>query len=97
MIRVSIKGNELQEYLLSQTAAEYAIRKTTEATAGGDPIAIEAIRNHIRESFRLNRFAVMNWLVMNGVKIPTELLDDRTHPEVGAQMPDELASGLKAG
>jgi hypothetical protein len=32
---------------------------------------------------------VINWLVMNGIKIPVELIDDRTHPEVGHQFPDQ--------
>lgn len=81
-----ISAVELQEYLFSFTAAQYAKRVAAEKHNVPDT---EKIANHIRGAFRLNRFAVMNWLMMNGVKIPIELLDDRNHPEVGAQMPDK--------
>lgn len=86
-IKVSIGGVELQEFLFSQTAARYALRIYAEAQPGEDVLG--KVGNHIRGSLRLNRFATMNWLMMNGVTIPPELLDDRTHPEVGRQAPDQ--------
>ncbi len=69
---------ELEEFFFSQTAVAFAKRN--------DP---EAALKHLRESFRLHRFIVITWLLQNGVPLPVELVDDRTHPAVGAQMPDQ--------
>lgn len=85
-IKIGIENVEMTEYLFSNTAANFA-------TFGLDDddrsIMIEKARNHIRGAFRLHRFVFMNWLLMNGVKLPVEVMDDRTHPEVGDQRPDQ--------
>jgi hypothetical protein len=85
-IKTPIASVELQEYLFAQTAAKYAAR-TARGACGQDDM--DRITGHIRGAFRLNRFTLFNWLMQNGVSIPAELLDDRTHPEVGNQTPDQ--------
>ena len=81
---------EVQEYLFADTAAENATGEFLQRESSGDhPNAIrDRLRENIREAFRFNRFAVMNWLLANGVQIPGELLSDQTHPPVGKQFPD---------
>jgi hypothetical protein len=69
---------ELEEFFFSQTAAAFAKRNGTDATI-----------QHLRESFRLHRFILIAWLLQNGVQLPVELVDDRTHPVPGAQLPDQ--------
>lgn len=86
-IKVPIGGVELHEFLFSQTAARYA-QRTLPVHGDDSDAALGKVADHFRGALRLNRFAIMNWLMMNGVKIPVELLDDRTHPEVGSQAPD---------
>lgn len=75
---------ELTEYLFAQTAAEYAHAGHT----------VAEIREHMRGAMRLARFTVFNWLIGNGVRIPAELMADRTHPEVGQQTPDQQVRPL---
>ena len=77
---ISLEGVELQEFCFSETSAQFAVRKMEER---GNVIDTDSIRAHIRGALRLHRFTVMNWLMMNGVKIPIELLADQNHPEVG--------------
>lgn len=79
-----IAAVELQEYLFSETLAKVAIR----CSQDDEPGKWDELRKHTREDFRWQRFAVMNWLIMNGVSIPAELLTDQAHPPVGQQYPD---------
>jgi hypothetical protein len=44
-----------------------------------------------REMLYGHRWDVFNWLIMNGVKIPHDLLLDARHPRPGAQSPDQSA------
>lgn len=41
------------------------------------------------ELLRLHRFTVFTWLLQNGISLPAAVLDDRAHPEVGQQTPDQ--------
>lgn len=94
-----IASVELQEYLFAQTLAAVAQRESSDAQAA-NVIAGDSkketdwrnLRSQIRVSFRLQRFAVMNWLLMNGVSIPAALLSDGAHPAVGMQYPDKTVS-----
>lgn len=79
-------GMEMQEYLFANTSAEFAIRCEKEKVNVAD---IDKARDHVREMLRFHRFTVINWLMVNGVKIPVELLSDQTHPGVGFQTPDQ--------
>lgn len=97
VLKVPITGVEVQEALFSGTAAQYAHRLLSEAIDGaGDATdaglrTVEAMRRivvHVRETLRLGRFNVFNWLMMNGVGLPMVCVADATHPEVGAQAPD---------
>lgn len=69
---------EFEQYLFARTLVQ----------ADGSP---EVMFKHIRESFRLHRFFVFTWLVMNGVALPVELVSDTAHPRVGEQKPDQPA------
>jgi len=86
MVTMPISSVELQEYLFAQTLLNVASKCEAEKRNVTDyrELAIE-----IRKSFRYQRFAVINWLLMNGVSIPAELLTDQTHPQVGNQFPDK--------
>lgn len=83
-IKMPISAVELQEFLFAETATVAAMQKNDNGT-----ITTNKVRDHIRESFRFQRFAVMNWLMMNGVAIPSHLLSDQAHPPVGSQQPDK--------
>lgn len=85
-LKMPIGSVEVQEYLFSNTLADVAKRceETKKNVTDYGPLRIQ-----IRESFRLQRFAVMNWLMMNGVSIPPSLLSDQTHPRAGSQFPDQ--------
>lgn len=84
-LSMSLSAVEMQEYLFSETLAKVAAKCEIEKH---NVIDWTTLKNQIRESFRLQRFAVMNWLRMNGVSIPVELLSDQAHKPVGQQMPD---------
>jgi hypothetical protein len=86
MPKMPIKAVELQEYLFADAAAGLT----------RDGISNSDLRWEIRSAFRLQRFAVMNWLLMNGVTIPGDLLSDQAHPPVGRQWPDEKGIGANA-
>jgi hypothetical protein len=45
----------------------------------------------LRAILRNHRFFVFSWLLLNGVQLPTELVSDSAHPEVGRQRVDEAA------
>lgn len=74
---------EIEEFLFSSTAAEFARRKSD----------VIATQRHLRESFRLHRFFVFAWLLSNGVAINPALLADSTHLPVGEQTPDRRKEG----
>ena len=76
---------EMEEFLFSGTIVQVAQNCKHEEIDVQD---WGKLKTYTRESFRFHRFAVMNWLLMNGVSIPAELLSDQMHMEVGAQMPD---------
>ncbi len=80
---------ELQEYLFADTSAQFAVHDNEET-----PGQIGQVRDHIRGALRIQRFNVMNWLVVNGVSIPAELLDDALHQPVGYQYPDSYPLDL---
>ena len=69
---------EMQEYLFSHSLGIQS-----------ESLETSELRKEIRKCFRFQRFAVMNWLLMNGVSIPADLLTDDTHPKVGEQFPDK--------
>lgn len=77
---------ELQEYLFAETLAKVAANCESEKHNVTD---WSKLKKEIRESFRYQRFGVMNWLLMNGVSIPAELMSDQAHKPVGQQMPDQ--------
>jgi len=85
--RASIEPVELQEFLLASQAAQTAVDLLTRSrvTRSTD---IANVRDNIREAMRLNRFGLMAWLMQNGVSIPSRLLDDRVHRQVGQQHSD---------
>lgn len=78
---------EMQEYLFANTEAQRVSSQFHSGASynGGDH------RTNLRTLFRLHRFSVINWLLMQGVSIPAELLADQTHPEVGKMLPDNPA------
>lgn len=80
-----IDGVEMQEFLFASTSTQYAIKTVAEQHNVPE---WDKVRDHIRGALRLHRFMVTNWLMLNGVKIPADLLADQAHPEVGQQMPD---------
>src|SRR3990167_7690191 len=86
-VKVPIHFVELQEFLFSGTAANFA---HFSLVLGLNPQERqEKIRDHIRGAMRLHRFVLLNWLMQNGVEIPLELMDDRLHLDVGAQSVDQ--------
>lgn len=74
---------EMQEYLMTTTAVKAAMRKPL-----GAAFETELVRQ-MRETMRLHRFIVMNWLLQNGNPIELQLIADQSHPLVGSQMPDK--------
>ncbi len=78
--QVPIAVVEMQEYLMSATATNLVT---------GALVDPSRLLTHLRGNLRIHRFTVMGWLMQNGVTIPEALLDDRLHPEVGHQTPDE--------
>jgi len=76
---------ELQEFLFASASATFAAQLEQQKH---NVVEWDKLRDHIRGAMRIHRFTVINWLMMQGVKIPVELLDDKQHPEVGQQMPD---------
>jgi len=84
-IDMPVSSVELQEYLFAEALKECA----KECESSEDMQRHSKLIKNIRESFRLQRFAVINWLLMNGVSIPPELLSDEAHPTVGNQYPDK--------
>ena len=86
-INMPISAVEMQECLFSETLVKMADKTAAESDTYMD---WSKLKKEIRRSFRYQRFAVMNWLLMNGVSIPAELLTDDAHPIVGSQYPDEV-------
>lgn len=83
---------EMDEYLFSHTAAEFAFGKFETCYPCPEDIKailIAEVRDHVRESLRLHRFQVFAWLLSNDISLPLNLLADLTHAEVGKQKPDE--------
>lgn len=78
---------EVQEFLFAATAAQVAMNceEVIHNVTDYEPVVA-----HVRAVLRFQRFNVMNWLMMNGVKIPDELLSDQTHPEPGSQYVDQM-------
>lgn len=68
---------EMQEYLVAANLVAGITNQNDE----------QRLQN-LRECFRFQRFAVMNWLMINGISIPFDLLSDQTHPKPGNQLPD---------
>lgn len=87
-VSMPVSSVEMQEYLFAETLAKVAAKCESER---GNVIDWDDLKRNIRESFRFQRFAVMNWLLMNGVSIPAELLSDQAHKPVGQQFPDQSA------
>lgn len=85
MPSMSIAAIELQEYLFAESLAKVAGNCQHESH---NVVDWADLKRQTRQSFRLQRFAVMNWLLMNGVSIPAELLTDEAHPPVDEQYPD---------
>ncbi len=69
------------------------LRVAAQRDAANAPVTDWAhLKRRGRESFRLHRQAVMNWLMSNGVSIPAELRMDLAHPLSGlARRVTELA------
>lgn len=82
----TISPLELQEYLFASTDAQVAAKVWGQTEE--DVVDQDSIRDHIRGSYRCHRFAVINWLMMNGVTIPARLICDEMHPDVGKQYAD---------
>lgn len=78
MINMPVSSVEMQEYLFAESLGTQ-----------DEKLATCDIKLEFRKCFRFQRFAVMNWLMLNGVSIPSELLSDQTHPFVGQQFPDQ--------
>jgi hypothetical protein len=72
---------EMQEYLFAVTQSN-KIKGNWQSFNGSE------CSKDIREILRLHRFTVLNWLMMQGVSIPMNLLSDQTHPKVGSMLPD---------
>lgn len=89
-VSMPVSAVEMQEYLFSETLAKIAYKCEREKHNVTD---WSTLKRETRESFRFHRFAVMNWLMMNGVSIPAELLSDQAHKPVGQQMPDMHRDG----
>lgn len=89
--KMPIGSVEMQEYLFANTLTGVAKRCEEKKHNVTDfaPLARE-----IRECFRFQRFAVMNWLMQNGVTIPAELLSDQTHPRPGSQFVDQTQGNV---
>lgn len=85
-VSMPIAAVEMQEFLFAETLARVADQCEKEKHNVTD---WASLRRQVREAFRLQRFAVMNWLLMNGVSIPAALLSDTTHATVGNQLPDK--------
>lgn len=83
-VLVGIQAVEVSEYLMAHTSA---VKWATESSRVSRLNEAE-LRNDYRAVMRLHRFAVINWLMQNGVSVPVELLGDQIHREVGQQMPD---------
>ena len=80
---------EAMEYLLSATAIKNALANHVDEEQDPNINSMSLSNAFLRGSFRMHRFQVFSWLMLNGVAIPARLLDDRVHPEPGDQMPDE--------
>ena len=73
---------EFEEFAFAETSARFArLQSTTDKEAA----------DHIRGALHMHRFILFSWLLLNGVTLPSRLLDDRTHPKVGKQKPDQPA------
>jgi hypothetical protein len=88
-----IGGVELYEYLMANAIGVAANDRYNKISNAEEAAALN--RHDIRSALRLHRFAVMNWLMMNGVSIPPHLLSDMYHPIVGQQLPDRVPDVVK--
>jgi hypothetical protein len=70
---------EVEEHGFAFTAADLAQDRSAEET-----------QRYIRETLRIHRFFVFNWLVENGAAIPMRLMADSMHPPVGHQAVDRI-------
>lgn len=87
-VRLPIDSVELQEFLFSTTDVKKAVSCLESGNLYNDSQQ-QKLFEHLRKGYRLHRFMVLNWLMMNGVQIPLALLSDEVHPEVGKQYPDQ--------
>jgi hypothetical protein len=92
-LAVPIGAVEVQEFLFSESLAKVAGNCEREKHNVTD---WSALQQQVRETFRLHRFAVTSWLMMNGVSIPAHLLADQAHPPVGEQYPDKQREPIAA-
>lgn len=88
---IPIHSVEMTEYLFANTLTRVAAKCVEDKH---NVIDWKPLVDQIRGSMRMDRFNVLNWLRMNGVEIPVELMSDQMHPVVGEQYPDQ--SILKA-
>ncbi len=79
-VKMPVSALELQEYLF----------------AANLPNADKQLIANARSCFYYHRFQVMNWLMMNGVSIPSQILSDQTHPIVGTQSVDAENGTVKS-
>lgn len=80
---------EMNEYLMATTLAEVKVFPN-------DPEAAKSLAKEIRELMWWNRFFLFNWLMLNGVALPAELMADSLHKRVGNQVPDQPAKSFDA-
>ena len=76
--RKSIEILEMEEFCFAHTSTDAAQRITP-----------EELQAHLRENLRMHRFFVFNWLILNGVSLPVDLVADSLHAPVGQQQPDQ--------
>jgi len=79
-----IAAVELQEFMFATT-----MEVQRASIAASEQPDWKFLHDEARRAFRLHRFQVMNWLLINGVRIPPQLLSDQTHPDVPCQYPDQ--------
>lgn len=83
--RKSIEILEMEEFCFANTAVDMAQRLTP-----GE------LQTYLRENYRMHRFFVFNWLVLNGVELPVALVADSLHLPVGSQQPDQRIAIAKS-
>jgi hypothetical protein len=92
-VTMPVASIEMQEYLFAETLVKIAAKCEAEKK---NVTEWDALKREIRTCFRFQRFAVMNWLMMNDVSVPARLLTDQCHPPVGRQFPDHQRPTMRS-